>query len=136
MEFPEIDKERTIQNVDQLLKKYHTFRRLSGQPVPQKLSSVISEEPRASGSRYTTEDRIVDKIQYAEILHDINDALSVLDRDTQNLLWGKYIAPNRYNDYQRYSKLCISKSTYYRWLDHARLLFAEAYHNGELVRQK
>lgn len=133
MEFPEIDKERTIQNVDQLLKKYHTFRRLSGQPVPQKLSSVISEEPRASGGRYTTEDRIIDKIEYEQIYEDINDALRMLSANSQNLIWCKYLSDNRQPDYVYYSKMCISHTTYYDWLNKARMEFAEAYRSGELI---
>lgn len=133
MEFPEIDKEQTIKNVDKFLKKYHTIRRLSGNDIPQRLTSIITDTPSTgTHNNHALEDKIANKIDCEQIFLDINLAISKLDKDSQNLIWGKYIASDRYTDYDYYSKMCISKSTYYEWLNRARIEFAEAYHGGEL----
>lgn len=134
MDFPEIDKDQTLTNVDRFLKKYHTFRRLSGNDIPQRLTSIISEVPSSSShNNHDLEDKITKKIDSEQIFLDINKAISKLGKDSQNLIWGKYIADDRYTDYDYYSKMCISKSTYYEWLNAARMEFAEAYHSGELL---
>lgn len=136
MNFPEVDKEKTAKNVDELLKKYHTFRRLSGNAIHQNLTSTISELPKSSSHGNVAESKILEKIDCEQIYIDINQALATLDRDAQNLLWGKYIAPDRHSDYERYSQMAISKTTYYDWINRARLAFSEAYHHGELIAFK
>lgn len=133
MYFPEIDREKTIKNVDDLLKKYHTFRRISGNAIPQKLTSTLDDMPKSPTHENVMESKLVKKIDCEAIYHDINLALSRLDKDSQNLLWGKYIATDRHSDYERYSQMAISHTTYYQWLNKARLSFAEAYHHGELI---
>lgn len=136
MDLPQVDEAKTIAAVDKLLKKYHTFRRRAGQPIPQKLTSVISDEPRGTTSDHTIADTVLEKIDYQSTYDEINRALRLLDVHSRNILWGKYIASDRLTDYQRYSALCISHTTYYRWLDEARLEFSEAYNDGELIVHK
>ncbi|MDO4671283.1 MAG: ArpU family phage packaging/lysis transcriptional regulator [Aerococcus sp.] len=131
--FPEIDEEKTVKNVDALLKKCHMIRRLAGEPVPQRLTSVLTSTPKSPSYQNTNESNLFKKLDCESTFQEINRALSTLDQHSQNLLWGKYISSDRYYDYEFYSQMAISKTTYYMRLNRARLDFAESYNGGELL---
>ncbi|MDO4681100.1 MAG: ArpU family phage packaging/lysis transcriptional regulator [Aerococcus sp.] len=133
MLFPEIDSEKTIEQVDQLLSRYHMIRRLAGEPIPQKLTTAFSQLPKSVTNDNLNEQRIFDKIDGERLFADINRALLTLDQSDRHLLWSKYIAGDGGFDYEAYSQMHIGKTTYYQRLNRARLCFAEAYHRGELL---
>lgn len=67
-------------------------------------------------------------------LEAIEQAVSnIFDPYSRLILFEKYLTRNPNKDYNIYSDLGLSESTYYDILDRALLEFAEIYRNGEQV---
>lgn len=130
MLFPEIDKEKTIQNVTDLLSSYGRLCRLSG-ISQQKMVAIFSAEPFVPSADNTNEKKLIKAIDYQAQVEKINQAIQLLGKDYQQLLIDKYL--KEYKDYWIYSKYSMSRSTYYRELEDAKLFFAEAYDKGCLL---
>lgn len=130
MLFPEIDKEKTIQNVTELLSSYGKLCRLSG-ISQQKMVATFSTEPFAPSADNTNEKKLIKAIDYQAQVEKINQAIQLLGKDHQQLLIDKYMKECK--DYWIYSKYSMSRSTYYRELEDAKLFFAEAYNKGSLL---
>lgn len=133
MLFPEINVEKTSKNVSDFLDHYHTIRRMAGEPVPHSMTSVLSETPKSAPIGNTAEKNIFDQLESQEILHAIHSALACLSSESRRLIWEKYIVGSSRYNYERYEEMGISRPTYNRWLDSARVEFAEAYNHGELL---
>lgn len=130
MLFPEIDKEKTIQNVTELLSSYGKLCRLSGVPQ-QKMVATFSAEPFAPTGANTNEQHIFDALDYQSQLKEINCAIKLLNVNYQQLLIDKYV--KEYKDYWIYTKHSLSMATYYRDMKKAKFYFAEAYKKGALL---
>ena len=130
MLFPGIDKEKTIQNVTDLLSSYGRLCRLSG-ISQQKMVATFSAEPFVPSADNTNEKKLIKAIDYQAQVEKINQAIQLLGKDYQQLLIDKYL--KEYKDYWIYSKYSMSRSTYYRELEDAKLFFAEAYDKGCLL---
>lgn len=134
MLFEEIDNEITKKNVDYLLNRYHSIRRLAGSYSP-KITATYSLVPRSfTGQTSDSTSKTVDlRVQAQKQLKEIEDAFDCISADAKRRLYFKYMSDDRIYDYQIYEKQNISKATYYRELGEAQLEFAEAYKNGELM---
>lgn len=135
MLLPEIDKEKTKKNVDNLLSNYHRLKRLAGRPIDQNLTATYSFEPKADffDPSSKIERGVIRKVNAGEIVDEIQSALNLLSVDSRKRLHQKYFQPYKQFDYEIYSNENISSSSYYRMLSKAQLEFAEAYQAGELI---
>lgn len=129
---PAINEKQTIKNVKKLLSDYHRVRRLAGAPVSQHLTSVITDTPIHHSQENTTECRMLIKLDAEETCTAIHQAIDLLEDEEKRLLKGKYLSVSGY-DYETYTQLAISKTTYYSHLNRACIHFAESYNGGELV---
>ncbi|MGM7556851.1 ArpU family phage packaging/lysis transcriptional regulator [Aerococcus christensenii] len=128
--FLEINKNRKVKNVDDLLSSYGRLCRLSG-ISQQKMVATFSAEPFVPSADNTNEKKLIKAIDYQAQIEKVNQAIQLLGRDHQQLLIDKYL--KEYKDYWIYSKYSMSRSTYYRELEDAKLFFAEAYDKGSLL---
>lgn len=135
MLFPDMNKEKTKANVDNLLSNYHSFKRIAGQPVEQSVTATFSFEPKGSGFGVDSkvERGVLKKVSASEVIEQIQRALNLLSVESRKRLHQKYIHSYKRFDYEIYSAENISKSSYYRTLERAQLEFAEAYQHGELI---
>lgn len=128
--FLEINKNRKVKNVDDLLSSYGRLCRLSGVPQ-QKMVATFSAEPFAPTGANTNEQHIFDALDYQSQLEEINRAIKLLNVNYQQLLIDKYV--KEYKDYWIYTKHSLSMATYYRDMKKAKFYFAEAYKKGALL---
>ncbi|MEY8370140.1 ArpU family phage packaging/lysis transcriptional regulator [Aerococcaceae bacterium 50-4] len=140
MLFSEIVKRETKDNVDQLLSKFHTIRRLAGKPIEQKLTATYTIEPKSftGVNSNPTEDAILAQTDAQVLYNDIIKAYNCLGPTSRKRLYNKYMSSNPKFDYEVYDggEESISKATFYRDLEKAQIEFAEAYKNGELMKFK
>lgn len=134
MLFDEIDKEITKQNVDWLLSRYHSIKRLAGSHN-QKMTSTYTFMPRS----YTGEtsdpvaEAVTNRIKARQQLKEIEQAINCLSGNARKRIYFKYLVEDMYYDYQIYNGENISEATYYRELGKAQIEFAEAYKGGALL---
>lgn len=134
MLFEEIDSEITKKNVDYLLNRYHSIKRLAGSYSP-KTTTTYSLTPRSftGMTSDSTGDTVNLKMKAQKQLREIEQAYKCLSADSKNRIYFKYMSEDNLYDYQIYTNQNISKTTYYKELGIAQLEFAEAYRGGELL---
>lgn len=134
MLFEEVHEEITKNNVNNLLSRYHSIKRLAGSYTP-KITTTYSLTPRSETglTSDSTSDKVSLKGKATEQLKEIDRAFKCLSADSRNRLHYKYMSEDSLYDYQIYNAQNISKDTYYRELSKAQLEFAEAYNGGELM---
>ncbi|MCZ0717843.1 ArpU family phage packaging/lysis transcriptional regulator [Aerococcus kribbianus] len=134
MVLEELDTEKTKRKVNRLLGKYHSIRRLAGQPIDQKITATYSFEPKSSGRKTDKmADDVAVKIEAEAQFEAIKHAINCLDGYSRRRLYLKYFSNEICYDYMIYRAENISEASYYRELGKAQLEFAEAYNNGELL---
>lgn len=137
MLLPDIDEKATQKKVNTLLDSYSRLERLANQPVEQKLTQVLSFEPKSytGNGGSPIENRVAMKVEAEMTLKEINNAMQVLSPESQRRLKDHYIFNKRsYNPTKiLYDKNFESSDTYYRKLNRAKIEFAEAYGSGELL---
>lgn len=134
MLFDKIDEEITKSNVNYLLSRYHSIKRLAGASTP-KVTASYSIMPRSNTglTSDSTGDFVENKIKSTKMLDEVHRAFNCLSGKSKQRLYFKYIAEDRRYDYEIFEDLNISKDTYYRELGKAQIEFAEAYKSGELI---
>ncbi|MFB5068299.1 MAG: ArpU family phage packaging/lysis transcriptional regulator [Aerococcus sanguinicola] len=126
---PEIDKEKTLDNVDDFLSNYDRYCRLAGSSA-QKLTASLSGMPGEGKTNNSSQDTFMRAVKFKDIVISIHQALDNLGVEEKEIIDRKYLKGDL--DYWIYKSLNISRATFYRRLDKARLDFAEAYRSGEL----
>ncbi|OFN02616.1 hypothetical protein HMPREF2626_01520 [Aerococcus sp. HMSC062A02] len=130
MLFPEIDKEKTLKNVTELLSNYDRCCLLAG-VSQQKMVASFSDIPSGSTVENTNENKLINGIGYQQILNHIHKAIDILDWDSRQIIIRKYLKEEK--DVSIYNRIGMSESTYYKKLEIAKLKFANAYEKGSLV---
>ncbi|MDO4679681.1 MAG: ArpU family phage packaging/lysis transcriptional regulator [Aerococcus sp.] len=128
------NQKKAIKKAGDLLKEFHTIRRLAGEPIPQRLTSSWQAVHVQTSPDNTNERRIIQQLDAKKQLNDIYSALNTLDDQARRLLWLSYIDTQQRYKYEIYEEMCISKTSYYTYLNQALLQFAEAYNGGELFQ--
>lgn len=138
--FPEIDKDKTKENVHRLLSHYRSMVRLADEEYTPKVTATFSLElksPGGSGGNSDTVGRMVARKVTAESeLWKIGRAMNKLDAYSRQLLHDRYISRRKKSDINIYMDLAMSESTFYRELEKAQLEFAEAYDYGRLLVER
>lgn len=134
MLFEELDDEITKQNVDYVLSRFHSIKRLAGSFTP-KITATYSITPSSyTGQTSDSTSQLVGlRAEAQQQLKDILDAFECISIESRKRLYYKYISEDRVYDYEIYINQNISKTTYYKELGIAQLEFAEAYKGGELL---
>lgn len=135
MLFPEVDEKATRDKVDELLKRYHTYRRLAGMPIEQKVTATYSLEPKSFGGGNSDKiaDSVAIKVDAEPIYQDIIKAINILSVKSRKRIYEKYISGVDSPLYEVVDGENISESTYKRDLGKAQIEFAEAFRGGELL---
>lgn len=129
----DIDEKKTDDKVKALLKQYDSICRLAGPQHEQRLTADYSLQPKGSGGIGRPVGNLVTrKVSAIEVLDNIYKTLNELDREQRSMLWNHYVLKN-VNEYVIESEFLMSKPTYYKYLKMARIDFAYAYNNGELM---
>lgn len=135
MLFADINKEKTKENVDNLLCNYHRFKRIAGRPIDQNVTATYTFEPKPDffDPSSKIERGVIKKVNAGEIVDEIQSTLTLLSIESRKRLHQKYFQSYRQFDYEIYSNENISRSTFYRELGKAQIEFAEAYQGGKLL---
>lgn len=134
--FPEIDKEKTKENVHRLLSHYRSLARLADEEYTPKITASYSLEMKSPGGISDSVSRAVTMKETAEReLWKIGRALNKMN-DRRRLLHDRYIDKRELSDIRIYMDLGMSEATYYRELGKAQMEFAEAYDGGRLLEEK
>lgn len=139
MFFPEIDAEETKKNVHVLLSIYRRLARIADEGhLPKVTASYSFDMPVDHGG--AVQDKMADNFSRKEIaeseIHRIVKAMNKLNAFQRKLLYDRYMQKQEYSDIMLYMESGMSERTYYRELNKALLLFAEAYENGRLLAEK
>lgn len=127
-----IDEKATRDNVDKFLKRFHSYRRLSGITVEQVNDSIIEQLPNVECSKGEELSMNLQRTQQAQmIFKSIFGALKKLPNHGREKIEQRYIL--EYTVSNICSEEMISKSTFYKRLREAILEFAEVYNDGELL---
>lgn len=136
--FPEIDKEKTKQNVKNLLVHYHSLVRLAGEDYTPNITATYSFEPKSYTGTVSsqTENMVVRKMTAEKTLESVAKAMNKLNIYDRKLIHSKYMNVRVLKNTEIYLDFSISERTFYRELDKALIRFAEAYENGSLLAEK
>ncbi|MCY3031361.1 ArpU family phage packaging/lysis transcriptional regulator [Aerococcus sp. Group 1] len=130
--FPEVDENKTIRKVNDLLDNYDRLKRMSLYDGNLTANYRYSPEKKTQSSSGGGIGKVIDRRERGrEIINEIDNAIELVDQEYQKLLKAKYFSKRL--DFDIYSSLSISKSGYYKKLRRAKLQFAEAYKAGELL---
>ena len=140
--FPDLDKELTKENVDELLSSCRSLIRYVHEDYILKVTQTYSFEIK--GSRTDTsplENGVLKKVNAEQELVAIVRALNRLNAYDSKILYDKYMDKNEYSDKQliaKYESLDEPRSerSFYRDLDRAMGKFAEAFDGGRLLAVK
>jgi len=134
--FPEIDKEKTKENVHRLLSHYRSMARLADEKYTPKITATYSFELKAPGVSDNVGNAVARKVTAERELWKIGRAMNKLNAYQRQLLHDRYIDRREMTDTMIYYDLGMSEATYYRELGRAQLEFAESYDGGRLLIEK
>lgn len=128
----EIDVEKTTENVKDLLKDYHSYRRMALSAESIK-SPAMTGMPASHGVENSIERRLIKRLEAQEKVREIDRLIKsdILKTDYQTILIGCFI--QEHDDEFMWDQLHISRTTYYKVKKRAILYFAEAYRCEDLL---
>ncbi|KRN88183.1 ArpU family phage packaging/lysis transcriptional regulator [Ligilactobacillus acidipiscis] len=132
---PDIDKEKTKEQVDSLLSQYRSFVRYARDQFEPKITVTYHLEMTSQTNviHNPIEDAIVLQTTAEEELCAINKAYNKLGTEKRRRLYDKYMRRTELTNLQLAEKYIESTSTFYRELGKAQYEFAEAYCGGSLM---
>lgn len=134
--FPEIDKEKTKENVHRLLSHYRSMARIADEDCTPKITATYSLELKSFGGISDTVGNAVARKATAEQeLWKISRAMNKLNAYQRQILHDRYIDRKEMTDTMIYYDLNMSERTFYRELGKAQVEFAESYDNGRLLAE-
>lgn len=136
--FPEIDKEKTKQQVRNLLSLYRTFIRLASEEYIPKVTATYSFELKSFTGVVSraTENAVVRKVTAEQEICKIAKAMNKLNAYDRQLIHDKYMDKRELTNTAIWLNYNTSERTFYRELDQALIRFAESYENGSLLAEK
>ncbi|MFS7388764.1 ArpU family phage packaging/lysis transcriptional regulator [Carnobacterium maltaromaticum] len=140
--FPDLDKELTKENVDELLSSCRSLIRYVHEDYIPKVTQTYSFEIKGSRTDASPlENGVLKKVNAEQELVAIVRALNRLNAYDSKILYDKYMDKNEYSDKQliaKYESLDEPRSerSFYRDLDRAMGKFAEAFDGGRLLAVK
>lgn len=136
--FPEIDKEKTKQQVRDLLSLYRTFIRLASEEYIPKVTATYSFELKSFTGVVSraTENAVVRKVTAEQEICKIAKAMNKLNAYDRQLIHDKYMDKRELTNTAIWLNYNTSERTFYRELDQALIRFAESYENGSLLAEK
>lgn len=136
--FPEIDKEKTKQQVRDLLSLYRTFIRLASEEYIPKVTATYSFELKSLTGVVSraTENAVVRKVTAEQEICKIAKAMNKLNAYDRQLIHDKYMDKRELTNTAIWLNYNTSERTFYRELDQALIRFAESYENGSLLAEK
>ena len=134
--FPEIDKEKTKENVHNFLSYYRNLARLADEEYTPKVTATYSLELKSPGGPSdNVGNAVARKVTAEQELWKIGRAMNKLNAYERQMLHERYIRRKPWTDVMIYMSLNLSESTYYRELEKAQMSFAEAYDSGRLLTE-
>lgn len=136
--FPEIDKDRTKQQVRELLSCYRTMMRIADEEYIPKVTATYSFELKSFTGTVSraTENAVVRKVTAEQTLAKICKAMNKLNAYDRQLIHDKYMDSRELTNTAIYLNYNMSERSFFRELDKALIRFAEAYENGSLLSEK
>lgn len=137
--FPEIDEKATIKNAKRKLREYPRWRRVANDVNGQKVTQTYSFElrnPSGSPSR-PVENLAIRKVDALAELDAIEYAVNcLLNPNHRRILYEKFLKDHRSYDFEIYSGMYLSETSFYIELGEALTAFAEQYRSGCLIVKK
>lgn len=136
--FPEIDKDKTKQQVRELLSCYRTMMRIADEEYIPKVTATYSFELKSFTGTVSraTENAVVRKVTAEQTLTKICKAMNKLNAYDRQMIYDKYFDNRELTNTAIYLNYNMSSSSFYRELDKALIKFAESYENGSLLIEK
>lgn len=136
--FPELDEEKTRNNVDELLGIYRRLARLADEEYTPKVTASYSFELKSYTGTVNSalENSVIRKVSAEQEIYKIAKAMNKLNAFHRQMLHHRYMSRKEPTDIQIYMDLGMSERTYYRGLADAQIAFAEAYDGGRLLAEK
>lgn len=128
-----IDKTATLNKVAELLKGYHSIRRMAGFPYFHSLEKVFEYQSQINVEFEEKECSINRKNDYHTLIKDIHEALLLLFEEEAKLLFDVYMNRHDLSDMDLYHSMKISKDTFYRHRNKASIHFSESFRGGSLI---
>ncbi|MCY3025893.1 DUF1492 domain-containing protein [Aerococcus sp. JJEM-2022a] len=130
--FPEVDENKTIAKVNDLLGNYDRLKRMSLYDGHLTANYRYSLEKKTQSTSDGGVGKVIERRERGrEIINEIDNAIELVEPEYRQILKAKYFSKRL--DFDIYSSLSISSSGYYQKLRKAKLQFAEAYKAGELL---
>lgn len=136
--FPEIDKDKTKQQVRELLSCYRTMMRIADEEYIPKVTATYSFELKSFTGTVSqaTENAVVRKVTAEQTLSKICKAMNKLNAYDRQLIHDKYMDSRELTNTAIYLNYNMSERSFFRELDRSLIRFAEAYENGRLIVSK
>ncbi|KRL02511.1 ArpU family phage packaging/lysis transcriptional regulator [Liquorilactobacillus capillatus] len=133
--FANLDKEKTKNDVNELLSQYRRLLRVAGTRYEPKVTTTYSLEMNSQTNliRIPQDTALIMQDEALQTLIDIHSAFNTLNPEERKLIYDKYLRKNRLSDYMIYPKYGWSEATFYRNLKETLVKFAEAFRHGKLL---
>lgn len=131
-----LDENKTLKNVEKLLKSYRRLVIIAGAEFEPKVTATYSFEPRnfTGVTNKPIENYVIRKVAAQKVVEKIEKALNgIIDAEIAQAMYLKYCQSKQLYDYEIYNNMLhISETEFYRRIHVGKMFFAERYDDGKL----